>query len=124
MDKNEAALLTRHTSPRSSTSSESEAALNTQDYHARPAPDFHPANRSEDFRSQTPQRGPPAVPVWVGLTQATISDKTDSSHLRDLSATSFASSSIPLTGDKKADADIMAFVKAREKLLQKTRQPQ
>uniref|UniRef100_A0A3B3ZSD2 Kinesin motor domain-containing protein n=1 Tax=Periophthalmus magnuspinnatus TaxID=409849 RepID=A0A3B3ZSD2_9GOBI len=37
----------------------------------------------------------------------------------NLSTTSITSSSIPLTGDKKADADIMAFVKARERLLQK-----
>lgn len=28
-------------------------------------------------------------------------------------------SSIPLTGDKRADADIMAFIKARQNLLQR-----
>ncbi|KAL3874319.1 hypothetical protein ACJMK2_037350 [Sinanodonta woodiana] len=39
------------------------------------------------------------------------SDKTRSSH---------SSSGIPLTGDPKADADIMAFIKARQNILQKT----
>ncbi|KAK3576776.1 hypothetical protein CHS0354_014591 [Potamilus streckersoni] len=42
------------------------------------------------------------------------SDKTRSSH---------SSSGIPLTGDPKADADIMAFIKARQNILQKTSGP-
>ncbi|XP_072314389.1 kinesin-like protein KIF6 [Eucyclogobius newberryi] len=85
----------------------------------------HATYSAEDFRSPTPKGGPPvtAVPAWVNeLAPRTISDLKSSSQLRDLSTTSITSSSIPLTGDKNADADIMAFIKAREKLLQKTSQ--
>ncbi|XP_053700458.1 kinesin-like protein KIF6 isoform X2 [Synchiropus splendidus] len=39
---------------------------------------------------------------------------------RDLSSTALSSSSIPLTGDQRVDADIMAFVRARQKLLSRT----
>ncbi|XP_053700459.1 kinesin-like protein KIF6 isoform X3 [Synchiropus splendidus] len=38
----------------------------------------------------------------------------------DLSSTALSSSSIPLTGDQRVDADIMAFVRARQKLLSRT----
>ncbi|KAM9777963.1 LOW QUALITY PROTEIN: kinesin-like protein KIF6 [Neosynchiropus ocellatus] len=39
---------------------------------------------------------------------------------RDLSSTALSSSSIPLTGDQRVDADIMAFVRARQNLLSRT----
>uniref|UniRef100_A0A8C6UZB7 Kinesin family member 6 n=1 Tax=Neogobius melanostomus TaxID=47308 RepID=A0A8C6UZB7_9GOBI len=42
------------------------------------------------------------------------------STMRDQSTTNITPFSIPLTGDEKADADIRAFVKARERLLQKS----
>lgn len=41
-------------------------------------------------------------------------------HFRGLSTTKLSSSSIPLTGDQQADADILAFVRARQKLLNRT----
>ncbi|KAL7862391.1 hypothetical protein SRHO_G00138320 [Serrasalmus rhombeus] len=40
--------------------------------------------------------------------------------LRALSSTALSPSSIPLTGDQQTDADIMAFIKARQSLLTKT----
>lgn len=41
-------------------------------------------------------------------------------RFRALSTTKLSSSSIPLTGDQQADADILAFVRARQKLLNRT----
>ncbi|KAJ0008760.1 hypothetical protein NQD34_016175 [Periophthalmus magnuspinnatus] len=117
MARNQTASLTRQPSPRLQTSS------TVQDYHTGRARDLdYPTYSAEGFRSPTPKRGPPVttVPAWVDeLAQRTISDMKSSTQLRNLSTTSITSSSIPLTGDKKADADIMAFVKARERLLQK-----
>ncbi|XP_055361584.1 kinesin-like protein KIF6 isoform X2 [Betta splendens] len=40
--------------------------------------------------------------------------------VRALSATKLTSSSIPLTGDQQADADILAFINARQNLLKRT----
>ncbi|KAK7904500.1 hypothetical protein WMY93_017107 [Mugilogobius chulae] len=121
------AALIRRSSPHSPISSGSDTSLSSvQEYYTGQAGNLDYASCSaEDFRSPTPKRGPPvtASPAWVDeLGQRAISDVKSSSQLRDLSTTSITSSSIPLTGDMKADADIMAFVKAREKLLQKTRQ--
>ncbi|XP_020775106.2 kinesin-like protein KIF6 [Boleophthalmus pectinirostris] len=126
MARNQTASLTKQPSPHSPISSESNSTLSAvQDYNTGQVRDLdYPTYSAENFRSPTPKRGPPVttVPAWVDeLAQRTISDMKSSSQLRDLSTTSITSS-IPLTGDKKADADIMAFVKAREKLLQKTRQ--
>uniref|UniRef100_A0A8C9YPQ8 Kinesin family member 6 n=1 Tax=Sander lucioperca TaxID=283035 RepID=A0A8C9YPQ8_SANLU len=41
-------------------------------------------------------------------------------HFRALSTTKLSNSSIPLTGDQQADADILAFIRARENLLNRT----
>ncbi|XP_060788816.1 kinesin-like protein KIF6 [Neoarius graeffei] len=41
-------------------------------------------------------------------------------ELRDLSSADLASRPIPLTGDPKVDADILAFIKARDELLART----
>ncbi|XP_029317068.1 kinesin-like protein KIF6 [Cottoperca gobio] len=43
---------------------------------------------------------------------------------RALSSTKLSSSSIPLTGDQQADADILAFVRARQNLLNRKGPPQ
>ncbi|KAM9842981.1 kinesin-like protein KIF6 [Aulostomus maculatus] len=43
-----------------------------------------------------------------------------SSEWRALSTAALSSSSIPLTGDQRADADILAFIRARQKLLDRT----
>lgn len=39
---------------------------------------------------------------------------------RSLSSAGLASTSIPLTGDQQTDADILAFIKARQNLLTRT----
>uniref|UniRef100_UPI0037E93C34 kinesin-like protein KIF6 n=1 Tax=Semicossyphus pulcher TaxID=241346 RepID=UPI0037E93C34 len=49
-----------------------------------------------------------------------VSDFAPSSEWRALSSTKLSSSSIPLTGDQQADADILAFVRARQNLLNRT----
>ncbi|XP_075963096.1 kinesin-like protein KIF6 [Anarhichas minor] len=49
-------------------------------------------------------------------------DFTSSSEWRAHSTTKLSSSSIPLTGDQQTDADILAFVKARQNLLNRTGQ--
>ncbi|MCJ8736631.1 hypothetical protein PDJAM_G00014740 [Pangasius djambal] len=41
-------------------------------------------------------------------------------ELRALSSAGLASTSIPLTGDQQTDADILAFIKARQNLLTRT----
>ncbi|XP_071495636.1 kinesin-like protein KIF6 [Diadema antillarum] len=46
------------------------------------------------------------------------SAEVDPGHLRKDRSSSQGSSSIKLTGDRRADADIMAFIKARQNLLQ------
>ncbi|XP_063040077.1 kinesin-like protein KIF6 [Engraulis encrasicolus] len=44
----------------------------------------------------------------------------DYNHTRALSSTNLSESSVPLTGDEKVDADILAFFKARQSLLNRT----
>ncbi|KAI4803937.1 hypothetical protein KUCAC02_025582 [Chaenocephalus aceratus] len=81
----------------------------------------HPGHCStsvQDLRSSIPVM---AVPEGHGETLGrTVSDFTPSSDWRSLSTTTLSSSSIPLTGDQKADADILAFVRARQNLLSRT----
>uniref|UniRef100_A0A8D3AUG2 Kinesin family member 6 n=1 Tax=Scophthalmus maximus TaxID=52904 RepID=A0A8D3AUG2_SCOMX len=47
-------------------------------------------------------------------------DNAPPSEWRALSTTKLTSSSIPLTGDQRTDADILAFVRARQNLLNRT----
>ncbi|XP_024914700.1 kinesin-like protein KIF6 [Cynoglossus semilaevis] len=44
--------------------------------------------------------------------------------IKSLSSTRLTPSSIPLTGDQQTDADIMAFIRARQNLLHRTASPQ
>nr|XP_046268923.1 kinesin-like protein KIF6 isoform X2 [Scatophagus argus] len=75
-----------------------------------------------DLRSYIPKSVPPltAVPAWHDESV----DGSPSSEWRALSTTKLSSSSIPLTGDQQADADILAFIRARQKLLNRTGPPQ
>ncbi|XP_033966799.2 kinesin-like protein KIF6 isoform X3 [Pseudochaenichthys georgianus] len=79
----------------------------------RTAPDL---SHSAPVPSST-VRGSPSEP-HPGHCSTSVQD------LRSLSTTTLSSSSIPLTGDQKADADILAFVRARENLLSRTGPPQ
>ncbi|KAK5916448.1 hypothetical protein CgunFtcFv8_011429 [Champsocephalus gunnari] len=84
----------------------------------------HPGHCStsvQDLRSYIPVM---AVPEGRDETLGrTVSDFTPSSDWRSLSTTTLSSSSIPLTGDQQADADILAFVRARQNLLSRTGPP-
>ncbi|XP_053191178.1 kinesin-like protein KIF6 [Scomber japonicus] len=74
----------------------------------------------------TPDFGPPGLSSTVRNSPASRDPDPDCStpsaqeDPRNLSATSLSSSSLPLTGDQKTDADIMAFVRARQNLLNRT----
>ncbi|XP_074517085.1 kinesin-like protein KIF6 isoform X3 [Sebastes fasciatus] len=68
-----------------------------------------------------PKSVPPSTAVPAGRDESLdgrVTDFTPSSEWRALSTTS--SSSIPMTGDQQADADILAFVRARQNLLNRT----
>ncbi|CAK6962119.1 kinesin-like protein KIF6 [Scomber scombrus] len=107
-------------------------------------PDFGPPGLSSTVRNSQASRDPdpdcstssaqdprsfnptlPAVPAWHDKpTERKEADITPSSEWRNLSATTLSSSSLPLTGDQQTDADIMAFVRARQNLLNRTDPPQ
>ncbi|XP_010734716.2 kinesin-like protein KIF6 isoform X1 [Larimichthys crocea] len=78
----------------------------------------------QDLRSFIPKTVPPltAVPAWHE--ESLDRRVTPSSEWRALSPTKLSSSSIPLTGDQQTDADILAFVRARQNLLTRTGPPQ
>ncbi|XP_028251452.1 kinesin-like protein KIF6 [Parambassis ranga] len=80
---------------------------------------------AQDLRCVTPRSIPPvaAVAAWQNM-DVTVTDSTSSSEWRPLSTTTISSSSIPLTGDQQADADILAFVRARQNLLSRIGPPQ
>ncbi|XP_045919303.1 kinesin-like protein KIF6 isoform X2 [Micropterus dolomieu] len=79
-----------------------------------------------DLRSFTPKSVPPstAVPAWQDKSQDGRVTDFAPSEWRALSTTKLSSSSISLTGDQQADADILAFVRARQNLLNRTGPPQ
>ncbi|KAL3048924.1 hypothetical protein OYC64_008413 [Pagothenia borchgrevinki] len=92
-----------------------------RDSPSEPHP-VHCSTSVQDLRSYIPVM---AVPAGHDETLGrTVSDFTPSSDWRSLSTTTLSSSSIPLTGDQKADADILAFVRARQNLLSRTGPPQ
>ncbi|KAI9540988.1 hypothetical protein NQZ68_035275 [Dissostichus eleginoides] len=94
---------------------------NMRDSPSEPHP-VHCSTSVQDLRSYIPVM---AVPAGHDETLGrTVSDFTPSSDWRSLSTTTLSSSSIPLTGDQKADADILAFVRARQNLLSRTGPPQ
>ncbi|XP_054470457.1 kinesin-like protein KIF6 [Anoplopoma fimbria] len=81
----------------------------------------------QDLRRFVPKSVPPSAAVPAGHDESTdrrATDFTPSSEWRDLSTTKLSSASIPLTGDQQTDADILAFVRARQNLLSRTGQPQ
>ncbi|XP_070698913.1 kinesin-like protein KIF6 [Pempheris klunzingeri] len=91
-----------------------------------PNPDCSAAS-VQDLRSFFPKSVPPvtAVPACRDKSlDGTGTDFTPSSEWRALSTAKLSSSSIPLTGDQQADADIQAFVRARQSLLSRTGPPQ
>ncbi|XP_077439701.1 kinesin-like protein KIF6 [Vanacampus margaritifer] len=67
---------------------------------------------NQDLRALIPK---PAWPNTVQRKQE--AEFTSSSEWRALSKSSLSPSSIPLTGDQQADADILAFIRARQNLL-------
>ncbi|XP_031436011.1 kinesin-like protein KIF6 isoform X1 [Clupea harengus] len=80
-------------------------------------------------RPPTSVSSPPAIRDihMMGLDAAVMSKKdTDSNNppvsgdLRALSSSSLSDSSIPLTGDTETDEDILAFIRARQNLLNST----
>ncbi|XP_078134394.1 kinesin-like protein KIF6 [Sander vitreus] len=81
----------------------------------------------QDLRSFLPKSVPPLTAVPAGRDKSLdgrVTDFTPSSEWRALSTTKLSNSSIPLTGDQRADADILAFIRARENLLNRTGPPQ
>ncbi|KAL6105089.1 kif6 [Pungitius sinensis] len=92
---------------------------------ADPEPNPDSSTAVGDLRF-TPKRLPLSAAVEAGREET--SDQRgaglpSSSEWRALSTTKL-SSSIPLTGDQQTDADILAFVQARQNLLNRTGQPQ
>ncbi|XP_060939280.1 kinesin-like protein KIF6 [Limanda limanda] len=78
----------------------------------------------QDHRSFSPISVPPlkAVPAWHDTSGRArrVTESTPSSEWRALSTTNLtSSSSIPLTGDEQTDADILAFVRARQNLFKR-----
>ncbi|XP_042357157.1 kinesin-like protein KIF6 [Plectropomus leopardus] len=82
----------------------------------------------QDLRSFIPKSVPPVTAVPSGLEKSLdggrLTDFAPASEWRALSTTNLSSSSIPLTGDQQTDADILAFVRARQQLLNRTGQLQ
>ncbi|XP_070835582.1 kinesin-like protein KIF6 [Chaetodon trifascialis] len=73
------------------------------------------------FRSFIPKSTPPltAVPAWHESLDGRVTDFTPA-EWRAMSTAMLSSSSLPLTGDPHTDADILAFVRARQNLLNRT----
>ncbi|XP_076605030.1 kinesin-like protein KIF6 [Chaetodon auriga] len=74
------------------------------------------------FRSFIHKSIPPltAVPAWHEPLDGRVTDFTPSAEWRAMSTIKLSSSSLPLTGDPQTDADILAFVRARQNLLNRT----
>ncbi|XP_022050559.2 kinesin-like protein KIF6 [Acanthochromis polyacanthus] len=84
-----------------------------------PHPD-RPSSSGQEIRSITPR----SVPAWNNISlDGKVSDSTNFSEWRTLATSTISSSSIPLTGDQQTDADILAFVRARQNLLSRTGPP-
>ncbi|XP_061824484.1 kinesin-like protein KIF6 isoform X1 [Nerophis lumbriciformis] len=81
-----------------------------------------PADKDCSSSSGQDFRNPKAA--WPDKTQEDVSEFAPSSEWRSLSKSSPSLSSIPLTGDHQADADILAFIRARQNLLNRAGAPQ
>uniref|UniRef100_I3KU30 Kinesin family member 6 n=1 Tax=Oreochromis niloticus TaxID=8128 RepID=I3KU30_ORENI len=85
--------------------------------HRNPDPSI---SSVQELRSFTPESKPPvpAVPAWQNKpVNRKVTDFTPSSEWKTLTSATVSSSSIPLTGDQKTDADILAFIRARQNLV-------
>ncbi|KAK5857101.1 hypothetical protein PBY51_010367 [Eleginops maclovinus] len=104
-------------------SSVQESEATARSHTGSPSGTSQPSSPSTPgFRSYIPE-----MAVAAGHDETlgrTVTDFPPSSEWRSLSTTKLSSSSIPLTGDQKADADILAFVRARHNLLSRTGPPQ
>ncbi|CAJ1074118.1 kinesin-like protein KIF6 isoform X1 [Xyrichtys novacula] len=89
-----------------------------------PSPDSFTAS-DQDLRDFRDSKRVHPVSAWHEKSlDGQMTGFTPSSEWRALSATKLSSSSIPLTGDHQADADILAFVRARQNLLDRAGPPQ
>ncbi|KAM6912811.1 uncharacterized protein FYW49_011245 [Xenentodon cancila] len=63
----------------------------------------------------------PAVPAWINTsTNGQMTNSNSSAEQSVFVSSTFPYSSVPLTGDHQVDADIQAFVRARQNLLSRT----
>ncbi|XP_039897803.1 kinesin-like protein KIF6 isoform X2 [Simochromis diagramma] len=79
-----------------------------------------PSISAQELRSFTLESKPPgpAVPAWQNNpVNRKVTDFTPSSEWKTLTSATVSSSSIPLTGDQQTDADILAFIRARQNLV-------
>ncbi|KAM6969521.1 kinesin-like protein KIF6 [Tautogolabrus adspersus] len=76
----------------------------------------------QDLRDFVSESVPPLTAWHEKSVAGRMADFTPSSEWRALATTKLSSSSIPLTGDQQADSDIMAFIRARQNLLNRTGQ--
>ncbi|XP_029350153.1 kinesin-like protein KIF6 [Echeneis naucrates] len=84
--------------------------------------DFHKWWNQETFSVQAPETE--AARCHSGSPGGNMQPSSPSTPgLWALSTTKLSSSSIPLTGDQQTDADILAFVRARQNLLNRTGNP-
>ncbi|XP_069392158.1 kinesin-like protein KIF6 isoform X2 [Paralichthys olivaceus] len=96
--------------------------------------DQNPDSSTSSVQDHSPKSVPPlkAVPAWHDASRwdRRVTESTPSSEWRALSTTevtsssSSSSSTIPLTGDEQTDADILAFVRARQNVLKRAGLPQ
>ncbi|XP_041668171.1 kinesin-like protein KIF6 [Cheilinus undulatus] len=87
-----------------------------------PHPDS-PVTPVQDLRDFISESVPP-VTAWPEKSiDGRVTDFIPSSEWRALSTTKLSSASIPLTGDQQADDDILAFIRARQNLLNRTGHP-
>ncbi|XP_059210074.1 LOW QUALITY PROTEIN: kinesin-like protein KIF6 [Centropristis striata] len=88
-----------------------------------PDPNMDRTTTVQDLGSFIPKSVPPLTADPAGhdpFLDGRVTDSTPSSEWRALSTTSLPYTSIPLTGDDEIDANILAFVRARQNLLDRT----
>ncbi|KAK3563224.1 hypothetical protein QTP86_018277 [Hemibagrus guttatus] len=100
-----------------------------QDWWTQEAARLQQDQRSESTGTGRSQDGSPSPPSSSSLHDRHIDNQDrarrqqptpPTKELRALSSTGPSSTSIPLTGDQQTDADILAFIKARQNLLTRT----
>ncbi|XP_054861520.1 kinesin-like protein KIF6 [Amphiprion ocellaris] len=84
-----------------------------------PNPD-RPGSSGQEIRSITPR----SVPAWNNISlDGKVTDCTPLSEWRAIATSTISSSSFPLTGDQQTDADILAFIRARQNLFSRAGPP-